>query len=156
MGRVAPPVIDDVSGDLDPLGPGWFVTARGRPPGSRSSGHRRTRTGLLATLWTGWALVVAGLCSLLAPVALAGGSLTASCGLPILGRYDAGSPPDLAATAFTACWNQAQVRRHVGVPLLLAGLVVLAVASGVLGTRAGQAWRNRNDHPAVDAGDLAP
>jgi len=49
------------------------------------------------------------------------------CGIAVMGRYDRGSPPDLAATAFTACWNQAQGRRLWAALLVAIGILVLAI-----------------------------
>ena len=124
--------------------PGWFVASGGRPlPGDRPPATR-SGGGRLALVVAGRALLVGGLATLVAPVSVIAGSVTGSCPSPVfLGRYDAGSPPDLAATVFTACWNQAQVRKHLGVVALVAGVAVLAAAYGLVALRAARADRRR-------------
>jgi hypothetical protein len=122
----------------DPLAAGWFVAAGGRPSAGAGPAGASARKGPLAAVVTGCLVALGGICCLLVPIAVVDGSVTTSCGMPILGRYDAGSPPDLAATAFTACWNQAQVRRPLGLALLLVGLALVvgaALLAGPVATR---------------------
>jgi len=123
--------------------PGWFTENGGRPlpvDASTPSGFRRRRIA-------GW---VASISSLVIGTYLLLGPWTAAspfggpyCGVPVMGRYDASSPPDLAATGFTACWHQAQNRRTAGiVSLVLAvGIPLIIFAVSLMKVRRGQRRR---------------
>jgi hypothetical protein len=94
--------------------PGWFVESRVR--------HRRSVprwiTGLRAF---GLVLLIPGLYFALVP--------WGDCGISLMGRYDHSSPPDVAATAFTVCWNQAQNRRLWAAIFVVTGFLVLGIGS---------------------------
>ena len=100
--------------------PGWFVESKGKPlAGDLPSRHASTPRWLIGLTVPGVALLILGSYFALVP--------WSGCGISVMGRYDHSSPPDSAATAFTACWNQAQGRRiWAGVSCAL-GLVALAL-----------------------------
>ena len=115
---------------------GWFVESRGeRLPSGKISLLQSTVQVITVIRVLGVALLILGLYFALAP--------WSDCGIPIMGRYDRGSPPDLAATAFTTCWNQAQGRRHWGAIFIGAGVLVLASCAVDLIIRWGQSRANR-------------
>ena len=113
---------------------GWFVTSGGKPlPGalSQPNGSLLWRIG---TKVVGFGAILCGLYFALGPWSVTTTNGAAYCGLPIMGRYDHSTAPDLAATTFTACWNQAQDRKTVAALLVIVGILVL-VATYFIGRR---------------------
>ncbi len=113
----------------------WLVRGReGKPlPGalSQPNGSLLSRIG---TKVVGFGAILCGLYFALGPWSVTTTNGAAYCGLPIMGRYDHSTAPDLAATTFTACWNQAQDRKTVAALLVIVGIWVL-VATYFIGRR---------------------
>jgi len=101
--------------------PGWFVESKGSPLAGDLPSRRPSRPRWLAFLTVlGFALLILGIYFAFVP--------WGGCGISVMGRYDHSSPPDTAATAFTACWNQAQGRRSWAALSGVLGLFVLALS----------------------------
>ena len=89
---------------------------------------RRSRRWLQPGAW------VVGLGSLglaiwfaVGPWTVTDGGKVVGCGSPFMGRYRVGNP-DIAASAFFSCWQQAGFRLFLSCALFVVGIVLVIVA----------------------------
>jgi hypothetical protein len=109
---------EDRASSVQDRPPGWFIDSSGKPLQGEGPDHRKpTPRWMTALRVFGFVVLVPGLYFAFAP--------WGDCGISVMGRYDHSSPPDLAATAFTVCWNQAQARRLLAAVLVAGGILML-------------------------------